>query len=351
MAKMFYSMEEAAEQLGVSTDDLKQMAEDGKLQQFRDRDKVMFKREQVDKLAGAGSAAAADTSDAETQGEDTDDMDAITLEDTGESSTASTGDAGGAGQATGEPTDQPAEAGDDDVITLADESPDDDSDTQSAPTDKPRAPSGEGRKHDDAGISVFDSEEVDTADPAAQTVVSSAMDDKSGSDDDELALESVGSGSGLLDLTREADDTSLGAELLDEIYPGGGSDAKMDSQAGGTQFGDIFGAGGEDSAPSGAADIEGEAGAEPAGPAPIGAQVAAAEPFDPVGSGWAGGLLIGAFVAFIFALMALTGAMAGTTVALTTAFAGNPLMWIGILAGGTLVLAIVGGLIGKAIDR
>ena len=36
-----------------------------------------------------------------------------------------------------------------------------------------------------------------------------------------LSLESVGSGSGLLDLTRESDDTSLGAELLDEIYPGG----------------------------------------------------------------------------------------------------------------------------------
>jgi len=29
------------------------------------------------------------------------------------------------------------------------------------------------------------------------------------------------SGEGLLDLTRESDDTSLGAELLDEIYPGG----------------------------------------------------------------------------------------------------------------------------------
>ena len=28
------------------------------------------------------------------------------------------------------------------------------------------------------------------------------------------------SGSGLMDLTRESDDTSLGAELLDEIYPG-----------------------------------------------------------------------------------------------------------------------------------
>jgi hypothetical protein len=42
---------------------------------------------------------------------------------------------------------------------------------------------------------------------------------------DQVSLEGVGSGSGLLDLTRESDDTSLGAELLDEITPspkGGG---------------------------------------------------------------------------------------------------------------------------------
>ena len=56
-------------------------------------------------------------------------------------------------------------------------------------------------------------------------------------DQEQLALESVGSGSGLLDLTRESDDTSLGAELLDEIYPGGpgggdGSDAKSASVPG-----------------------------------------------------------------------------------------------------------------------
>ena len=38
--------------------------------------------------------------------------------------------------------------------------------------------------------------------------------------EDQVSLEGTGSGSGLLDLTREADDTSLGAELLDEIYPG-----------------------------------------------------------------------------------------------------------------------------------
>ena len=38
--------------------------------------------------------------------------------------------------------------------------------------------------------------------------------------DDDLTLESVGSGSGLLDLTRESDDTSLGAELLEEAVFG-----------------------------------------------------------------------------------------------------------------------------------
>ena len=43
--------------------------------------------------------------------------------------------------------------------------------------------------------------------------------------DEELCLESVGSGSGLLDLTREPDDTSLGAELLDEVWEGEELDA------------------------------------------------------------------------------------------------------------------------------
>ncbi|MCH9002537.1 MAG: hypothetical protein IIC02_08175, partial [Planctomycetes bacterium] len=31
-------------------------------------------------------------------------------------------------------------------------------------------------------------------------------------------IDGIGSGSGILDLTKESDDTSLGAELLDEIY-------------------------------------------------------------------------------------------------------------------------------------
>ncbi|NOT01586.1 MAG: hypothetical protein HOP29_13265 [Phycisphaerales bacterium] len=63
------------------------------------------------------------------------------------------------------------------------------------------------------GISVFDEEELEqSADPKAKTMMTGSAAGGTG-------LEGVGSGSGLLDLTRESDDTSLGAELLDEIYP------------------------------------------------------------------------------------------------------------------------------------
>ncbi len=64
------------------------------------------------------------------------------------------------------------------------------------------------------GISVFDEDEIEIdVDPMAKTHVAPSV-------EDQISLEGVGSGSGLLDLTRESDDTSLGAELLDEIYPG-----------------------------------------------------------------------------------------------------------------------------------
>src|SRR5688572_16608231 len=52
MDKMFYSIEEAAEKLGKDQDAVREMAAKGQLQEFRDRDRLMFKREQVDLLAG-----------------------------------------------------------------------------------------------------------------------------------------------------------------------------------------------------------------------------------------------------------------------------------------------------------
>ena len=52
MAKMeFYSQEEAATKLGVDEAALKQLVSRGELQPFRDRDKLLFKRQQVDALA------------------------------------------------------------------------------------------------------------------------------------------------------------------------------------------------------------------------------------------------------------------------------------------------------------
>jgi hypothetical protein len=62
------------------------------------------------------------------------------------------------------------------------------------------------------GISIFDEEdlEIETADPMAKTQIAPSL-------EDQIALDGVGSGSGLLDLTQESDDTSLGAELLDHI--------------------------------------------------------------------------------------------------------------------------------------
>ena len=319
MAKMFYSLEEAAEKLGKSSDELKQLAESGELHQYRDRDRVMFKVDEVDRLAGGGDAG----------GGDEDEEDAIALSDT---------DTGAGGDA--------SESGGTDAIDLASVS---DEQEGSGGASGSSSDEGQGKSDKDkkgqSGVSVFEADEVDTADPMAQTVVSESA-QSSGEDEDEVALESVGSGSGLLDLTRESDDTSLGAELLEEIYPAGGSDAKMEGS--GEQTGNFEGmfdaAGGADSAGSSIGEPA-ESG-EPVAAAPT---VVAAEAPDAVASGWTGGMLIGAIASLIIALISVVGAMSGITPGLTAMIAGNLLVWLGALGGGTLVLAIVGYLLGKAV--
>ena len=63
------------------------------------------------------------------------------------------------------------------------------------------------------GISVFDDDDLEiAADPMAKTLMTGG--------DEHLGLDGSGGGSGLLDLTRESDDTSLGAELLEGIDMG-----------------------------------------------------------------------------------------------------------------------------------
>lgn len=181
MAKMFYSAKEAAQRLNKSEDDLKALVRAGALREFRDSGGVNYKVEDVDSYAEKNPPAPK-------------------------------GGGGSAASSSGEIVLEPIE---DSAIELAPSASDvvtleaaDKEDTVVGSRKGKKAK--EGTAVPSVGINVFDDEELDEiVDPLAQTAVS----DVAG-----LGIEGIGSGSGILDLTKESDDTSLGAELLEEIY-------------------------------------------------------------------------------------------------------------------------------------
>jgi hypothetical protein len=306
MAKMFYTLTETAEKLGVKEADVKQLATTGKLQQFRDRDKLMFKRDQVDSLA----AARKDDSSA---GELGISSGAIPLDDTG----LSTGEIPLGGK-----------SGDQIDLAL------DDADLPGAKKGGKKNKSEDSRMA--TGISVFDAGEIEEADPHTQTIV------KPVDDEEELALESVGSGSGLLDLTQESDDTSLGAELLDEIYPGGeGSDAKVQSPGGSSGAFEPAGLG------SGSSGLEYAAGGGTV-------VVEAVEEEDPAGNGLAIGMLVVALTVIVVGLIVAISTATGSPSALTQKLAGpggaedkTALYYMGGAIFAALIFGVIGYFIGN----
>ena len=96
-------------------------------------------------------------------------------------------------------------------------SPADEGDAISLSDTSEQAPTKEDTVITAEGISIFDDDEleIEAADPMAKTQLAPSL-------DEQVSTEGVGSGSGLLDLTRESDDTSLGAEVLDHIGEDGG---------------------------------------------------------------------------------------------------------------------------------
>ncbi|MCC5822801.1 MAG: helix-turn-helix domain-containing protein [Phycisphaerales bacterium] len=159
MAKMFYTLEEAAAKLGMSEDEVRNLTESGQLQEFRDRDRLMFKVDQVDLLAG-------DDGDEDVQ-----------LADTG----------------TGiEP------------ISLS----------SSNTGTGPGVSLGDSNANEGTGVSIFDPEDDDAADANAETLVTSGL---GGSG---FEMDAGSSGSGLAQLAFEPDDTSLGGNLLDSMDSG-----------------------------------------------------------------------------------------------------------------------------------
>lgn len=182
MAKPFYTIDEVCQRLGKTQDEIRALVREGRLREFRDAGKIFFKAEDVDKLS-RGSGPSSDSGE-------------ITLEPVDEKlpSLSDVAASGGTSVIGLEPLeDEPV----------------------SPPTPSAAQRKKEGTAVTSAGIGVFDEDELEIdADPMAKTQITTAA------PTDQLTLEGTGSGSGLLDLTREADDTSLGAELLDEIYPG-----------------------------------------------------------------------------------------------------------------------------------
>ncbi|MFO0973091.1 MAG: hypothetical protein U1A27_06600 [Phycisphaerae bacterium] len=141
------------------------------------------------------------------------------------------------------------------------------------------------------GMSVLD--DADAArdvDPLGKTRITTGP-------EEDLAMAQVGSGSGLLDLTRESDDTSLGAELLDVISPSEGTDTEtaaepVDSDTGTieaevveTAAGDTYGETEAASSDSAAAVAELPAGAAPA---LVGAAAYESYAFDPLAPAFTG---------------------------------------------------------------
>lgn len=175
MAKMFYTLEEAAARLGMDGTEVQSLAESGQLQEFRDRDKLMFKVEQVDLLAGDG------------------DMD--------------------------------------DDITLADTSAG--IEPISLSSSGSATSFGLESSKDGTGVSIFEPDDGDAVDANADTLVSGGGLGGSG-----FSMDAGASGSGLAQLAFEPDDTSLGGNLLDDLAADSQAGASRGGSAiGDTAFG------------------------------------------------------------------------------------------------------------------
>lgn len=266
MAKLFYSMEETCQKLNKSEEEVMELVDSSRLSKFVDGDKLIFKVDQVDMLADGDS--------------DDDDLPGF-ADDSGIGLEA-----------------------DDSAIGFADD-------------DSPAA----GEPKEQTGISIFDADEVEEADAAAQTQITSAP-----SFGMETSADPAASGSGLLDMTREADDTSLGADLL--------SDFDMDNE--GSTVGENVAAGG-------GALFE-DAGSTASQPAAV---VYAEETLEPGSSMATMFACFGLFLVMSFAFALIVSITTGAGVMMDLIGGLSIMVLAGAMAGVVVVLAIIGYLVGK----
>jgi len=321
MAKMFYSLQEAAEKLGVSTNEVRAKIERGELSEFRSGDELVVKREQVDMLAGdTGDGLGLDLSGEVSEEIGLSDSvleDDAPIIDTGHDSLViglddsaseplglSEDEAGGSfglGDSAGDDLMSDSAGGslglDDDLTTPAKVG----STSGATPSDSAIGLGGSSLGLAGSGLGIGGSGVISLASEASgsgmeiespkdQTGISIFDDGLESVDSSEATLvtdatafdDSAGSGSGLLDLTREGDDTSLGVDLTDDGYGGGGDeDAAVAQGEGGGLF--------ETTAVS-----AGEADLAQAAP-----MMVFQEAYDGAGSGLVGGLALGIVCAML----------------------------------------------------
>lgn len=212
MAKMFYTLDETKASLGKSEDEIRQLAKEGQLREFRDGPRLMFKADQVEQLKQQLTGGAPD------QVELSGDSGApIGLAD------SKTGSGTGISLAPETATPPAAPSAKEDTSAGLDVGLSASLGGSMGGASLAGSIGGSmgatgigsgmaGQKPGRPGVNVFGGDEGENIDPMAQTHITPPK--------DQISLEGVGSGSGLLDLTRETDDTSLGAALLDEISPG-----------------------------------------------------------------------------------------------------------------------------------
>jgi len=223
MAGMFYSLQEAAEKLNKTEDELKKLVREGKLREFRDGANLLFKVDEVENLmAEADIIGLAEDAESEASEHEFPDLEieapeASELEpaeeDISTADMAEPFDSDGGGELT-EPS--PEAAADTDEILLAPETgaaavPSDLTDADTALTGMGTSVLGEA----DQDYEVADDTMAETAIPTgtAGTTPEVPLEEI----EEDVNLDTFGSGSGLLDLSLQADDTSLGG-ILDEIY-------------------------------------------------------------------------------------------------------------------------------------
>lgn len=318
MAKMFYSAAEAAKKLGKTEDDLKILVRNGELREFRDAGSVNYKVGDVDAMmpslaldgssggsALGGSALGGSSASASASG----DILLEPIEDSGiEFSPAGS-----------------------DIIDLADS----DAAAGTSLGTSSGTTAAQKAKGDtvvpSVGVNVFDDDELDDqVDPLAQTAVT----DVAG-----LGMEGIGSGSGILDLTRESDDTSLGKELLDEIY----TDEDKDKDDATLEMGEDTRAGLDDAIPEDATADEDDESVETAGTAGatksarVVRQVVEYGP-DPASTALTAMMIVAVLVMW-FAGLGAAALVRGITPSLLESIYGK--LWM--FAGGALLAAVAAG--------